>query len=57
MIFSLVDIDIEEVCIYFEDIIEDYIYVVCNKGRRYILKIYFKDGRKNFVVIFLSRFL
>lgn len=51
MIFSLVDTDTEEVCTHPEDIIEDHIYVACNKGRRYIPKTYSKDGRKNFVVI------
>ncbi|XP_019928965.3 doublecortin domain-containing protein 2 isoform X18 [Magallana gigas] len=47
----LVDTDTEEVCTHPEDIIEDHIYVACNKGRRYIPKTYSKDGRKNFVVI------
>ncbi|XP_078332739.1 uncharacterized protein LOC111136596 isoform X17 [Crassostrea virginica] len=47
----LVDTDTEEICTNAEDIIEDHIYVACNKGRRYIPKTYSRDGRKNFVVI------
>ncbi|XP_061173132.1 doublecortin domain-containing protein 2-like isoform X5 [Saccostrea echinata] len=47
----LVDTDSELVCTNADDIIEDHIYVACNKASRYKHKTYTRDGRKNFVVI------